>query len=540
MSTQYKTPTPINEPVLSYAPNTPERAQLLSTIQSLRNDSKNIGFYINNQACFTDNTQRISPPHDHGHTLGQYHLGDATHVQQAIDSALRARKQWSNTTLGERSRIFLKAAELLRTKYRAQINATTMLAQSKNVFQAEVDAACEFIDFLNFNVRFAEQIEQTQPLSTQGVWNQLEYRPLEGFVAAITPFNFTSIAGNLACAPALMGNTVVWKPSFTQIYSAQITIEVLIEAGLPPGVINVVYADPEVFSKVVFAHPEFAGLHFTGSSQVFKNLWQTIGTQLGTYRNYPRIVGETGGKDFILAHADCNEDALITAIIRGAFEYQGQKCSAASRGYIAQSTWNNIQERLLEQIATLTVGGVENFGNFVNAVITEQAFDRITNYLTRAKASNEVTILAGGNADKSQGYFIEPTLLTTTNPQYEIMENELFGPVFCIYVYPDKDYDQVLKLVDNTSPYALTGSVFANNQAVITQTLQALRYAAGNFYINDKPTGAVVAQQPFGGARASGTNDKAGLHFNLLRWSSPRTIKETFVPPTDYTYPFLQ
>ncbi len=482
----------------------------------------------------------MSPPYEHKHTLGYFHEGDTSHVELAVNAALGAKEAWANLSWEHRASIFLKAADLIAGPYRAKINAATMLGQSKNAFQAEIDASCEFIDFLRFNVAFMTEIYEGQPESSPGVWNRLEYRPLEGFVFAITPFNFTAIAGNLPASAAMMGNTVVWKPAYTQVYSAQVIMEVFKEAGLPDGVINLIYVDGPIAGDVIFKHPDFAGLHFTGSTGVFQHLWKTIGENITNYRTYPRIVGETGGKDFIVAHKSADAKALATGIIRGSFEFQGQKCSASSRAYIPDNLWAEVKEYLLEDIKSIKMGTPEDYTNFVNAVIDERSFDKIAAYIDQAKNDKMVEVIAGGGYDKSVGYFIEPTILLAHDPMYRTMCEEIFGPVITIYVYQAERFEETLELVDKTSPYALTGAVFSQDRYAVELATKKLVNAAGNFYINDKPTGAVVGQQPFGGARGSGTNDKAGSYLNLLRWVSPRTIKETLVPPHDYRYPFLQ
>ncbi|WOK06456.1 L-glutamate gamma-semialdehyde dehydrogenase [Imperialibacter roseus] len=535
----FKTPKPTNEPVLSYAPGTPERAALQKELKELKSKEADIPMYIGGEEVRTGKKIRISPPHDHKHTLGYFHEGDASHVEQAVNAALGAKKAWAEMSWEHRASIFLKAADLLAGPYRARINAATMLGQSKNAFQAEIDAACEFIDFLKFNAAFMVELFHQQPESAPGMWNRMDYRPLEGFVFAITPFNFTSIAGNLPASPALMGNTVIWKPAYTQVYSAQVIMEVFKEAGLPDGVINLIYVDGPVAGDVIFNHKDFAGLHFTGSTGVFQQLWKTIGQNITKYRTYPRIVGETGGKDFIIAHKSANAKELATAIIRGAFEFQGQKCSAASRAYIPDNLWPEVQKYILEDLKNVKMGDVEDFGNFVNAVIDERSFNKITKYIDEAKKSPLVEVVAGGNYDNSKGWFIEPTVLLAKDPMYATMCEELFGPVLTVYVYQAERYEEALELVDSTSPYALTGAIFSKDRYAIELAMSKLMHAAGNFYINDKPTGAVVGQQPFGGARASGTNDKAGSILNLIRWVQPRTIKETFAPPTDFRYPFL-
>lgn len=535
-----KVPTPANEPVKEYRPGSPEREALKSAINELRATEVDIPMYIGSEQVFTGNKIRLSPPHDHQHTLGYFHEGDATHVHQAIDAALSARESWANLSWENRAAIFLKAAELIAGPYRAKINAATMLGQSKNAYQAEIDSACELIDFLRFNVSYMTQIYQEQPNSSPGIWNRLEYRPLEGFVFALTPFNFTAIAGNLPTSAALMGNVAVWKPAYTQVYSAQVIMEVLQKAGLPDGVINLIYVDGPVAGDIIFSHPDFAGIHFTGSTKVFQQIWSTIGANIHRYKTYPRIVGETGGKDFVLVHNSAGVDEVVTGLLRGAFEYQGQKCSAASRAYIPQSLWAAIESKLQAQLATLKMGGTEDFSNFINAVIDERSFRKIAAYIDEARASKDVSVVAGGNYDDSIGYFIEPTVLKVEDPAYRTMCEEIFGPVLSVYVYDDNAFDEVLTIINTTSPYALTGSIFAKDRYVVEKVTKALENAAGNFYINDKPTGAVVGQQPFGGARASGTNDKAGSMLNLFRWISARTIKETFSPPVSYEYPFLQ
>ncbi|UOQ54736.1 L-glutamate gamma-semialdehyde dehydrogenase [Hymenobacter cellulosivorans] len=535
----FNVPTPINEPVKGYAPGSKERAELQQALKDLKKQQVDIPMHIGGQEIRTGNTQKITPPHDHQHVLGYFHEGDASHVQQAIDAALAARTQWAELPWEHRASIFLKAAELLAGPYRARINAATMLGQSKNAFQAEIDAACELIDFFRFNVFFMQEIYKQQPESLPGMWNRLEQRPLEGFVFALTPFNFTSIAGNLPTSVAMMGNVVVWKPAYTQIYSAQVLMELFKEAGVPDGVINLVYVDGPTTGDVIFNHPDFAGIHFTGSTGVFQNIWKTIGQNIHKYKSYPRIVGETGGKDFILAHHSAHPRQVATAITRGAFEFQGQKCSAASRAYIPSNIWDEVKGYVQEDLKSIKMGDVEDFSNFVNAVISEASFDKLARYIDAAKADDSVEIIAGGGHDKSKGYFIEPTVIVTKNPQYVTMCEELFGPVLTLHVYDSQDFEKTLDLVDGTSPYALTGAIFAQDRYAIDLASKKLVHAAGNFYINDKPTGAVVGQQPFGGARASGTNDKAGSMLNLLRWVSPRAIKETFVTPVDYRYPFL-
>lgn len=536
----FTVPHPKNEPVYSYAPGTRERALLKKAIEDARSRTEDIPMYIGGSEVRTQNKRPLRAPHDHQHVLGYYHFGDKGHVEQAIQAALAAREHWGNLSWEYRAGIFLKAAELISGPYRYKINAATMLGQSKNVFQAEIDSACELIDFLRFNVYFMSEIYKEQPESAPGIWNRMEYRPLEGFVFAVTPFNFTAIAGNLPTSAALMGNTVVWKPAETQIYAANVIMQVLREAGLPDGVINLIYVNGPDAGDVIFSHPDFAGLHFTGSTGVFQHMWKTIGNNIHRYKSYPRIVGETGGKDFIVAHHSANPREVATAISRGAFEYQGQKCSAASRCYIPSNLWPEVKQMVLDDLKSMKMGGVEDFGNFINAVIDEKAFDKITGYIETARKNPLNEIIAGGRYDKSKGYFIEPTIIETKDPQSVTMCEEIFGPVLTVYVYQPDNYEETLRLVDQTSPYGLTGSIFARDRYAIELATRKLTHAAGNFYINDKPTGAVVGQQPFGGARGSGTNDKAGAKVNLLRWVSMRTIKETFVPPTDYRYPFLE
>ena len=535
----YHVPKAVNEPVKSYAPNSPEKAAVLAAYKKMWNETIEVPMYIGSEQIKTGNTRTMSAPHDHKHIVGTYHLAEKSHVEKAIASALEARKKWANMPWEHRAAIFLKAAELIAGPYRARINAATMIAQSKTIFQAEIDASCELIDFLRFNVEFMTQIYNDQPKSVSDVWNKVEYRPLEGFVYAITPFNFTAIAANLPASAALMGNTVVWKPSDSQVFSAKIIIDIFKEAGVPDGVINVVFGDPVMITDTVLASPDFAGVHYTGSTFVFKEIWKKIGNNIHTYKTYPKIVGETGGKDFIVAHPSANVKQVVTGITRGAFEFQGQKCSAASRAYIPQSLWPAVKEQLVIDINSMKMGSPEDFGNFITAVIHEGSFDKLASFIDQAKKDNDAEILLGGNYDKSKGYFIEPTVIVTTNPKYATMETELFGPVMTIYVYEDAKWAETLKLVDETSEYALTGAIFSQDRYATIEATNALQNAAGNFYINDKPTGAVVGMQPFGGARASGTNDKAGSMQNLLRWVSPRTIKETFVTPEDYRYPFL-
>ncbi len=535
----FATPVAKNEPIYSYAPGSKERELLQQALKDLRSVEIDVPMYIGSEKVFTGDKRRMSPPHDHKHTLGYYHYGNQLYVNQAIDAALLARKKWADLPFEQRASVFLRVADLISGPYRYKFNAATMLAQSKNAFQSEIDAVCEFVDFLRFNVQFAAQIYQQQPDSAPGMWNRLEYRPLEGFVFALTPFNFTAIAGNLPMSAALMGNVCVWKPADSQIYSAQLIMEIFREAGLPDGVINLIYASGPEVGEVIFKHPDFAGIHFTGSTGVFKNIWKEIAKNIDVYKTYPRIVGETGGKDFIVAHSSANPKAVAVAIARGAFEFQGQKCSAASRAYIPQSIWNEVKNYLVEDVKSFKIGPTEDFSNFVNAVIDERAFDKIAGYIDYIKQSKDAEILVGGGYNKSAGYFIEPTVVVTANPKYRTMCEEIFGPVITIYVYADEEFETVLDLVDSTSEYALTGAILSTDRYAIDLAMKKLENAAGNFYINDKPTGAVVGQQPFGGARASGTNDKAGSYLNLLRWVSARTIKETFVSPTDYRYPFL-
>ena len=535
----FNVPTAVNEPVKGYAPGSPEREELLATYKAMFNSNIDVPMHINGEEVRTGNTRNITPPHDHKHVVGQYHIADKSHIDTAISTALAARDAWSSVSWTERASIFLKAAELLAGPYRAKMNASTMIAQSKNVHQAEIDASCEMIDFFRFNVQYMTDIFKDQPASAPGIWNRVEYRPLEGFVYAISPFNFTSIAANLPAAAALMGNVVVWKPSDHQAYSAQVIVDLFKEAGLPDGVINVVYGDPVMISDTVLASPDFSGLHFTGSTHVFKNLWKQIGNNIHNYKTYPRIVGETGGKDFIWVHNSAYPLQVATAITRGSFEYQGQKCSAASRAYIPASIWPEVKKHLIAQASELKIGSPEDPSNFVNAVIHEGSFDKIASYIDAAKSDDDAEIIIGGGHDKSVGYFIEPTIIVSNSPTYATMCTELFGPVMTIYVYEDEAWEDSLRLVDESTEYALTGAIFSTDRYIVEKASKALENAAGNFYINDKPTGAVVGQQPFGGARASGTNDKAGSAQNLLRWTSVRLIKETFVTPQDYKYPFL-
>lgn len=536
----FSVPRPVNEPVLEYKKNSPERKEVLETYTTLYNSTIDVPLYIGSKKIVTKERAKMAPPHDHKHTLGSFSMAEASHVTQAIDAALAASPDWENTSFEHRAAVFLKAADLIAGPYRARINAATMLAQSKNIFQAEIDAACEFADFLRFNVAFASDIYAQQPIQGDGVINRLEYRPLEGFVYAVTPFNFTAIAGNLCAAPALMGNVVVWKPSDHQMFSAKIIMDIFEEAGVPPGVINLISGDPVMISNIVLDHPQFAGLHFTGSTEVFKHLWQQIGNKLTNYRNYPRIVGETGGKDFIFAHHTADIQTVVTAITRGGYEFQGQKCSAASRIYLPASIADEILAGVVENIKSFSIGSPEDMNNFITAVIHENSFDKLVRYIEQAKTDREVEILAGGTYDKSKGYFVHPTLLKTTNPHYTTMETELFGPVVTVYIYEDKEWESTLELVNNTSDYGLTGAIIAQDRHFIEYASGKLRHAAGNFYINDKPSGAVVGQQPFGGSRASGTNDKAGSALNLLRWVSPRLIKETLVPAKDYRYTCME
>ncbi len=535
----FNVPVAANEPIYDYAPGTPEREALLASYKAQFNAQVDVPMYIGGEEVRTGNTGNLTPPHDHHHVIGTFHKGDTNHVKAAIEAALAAKDRWSNMPWEHRASIFLKAAELISGKYRYKINAATMLAQGKNCFQSEIDSVCELTDFLRFNVEYMTQIYSEQPESSPGVWNRMEYRPLEGFVFALTPFNFTAIAGNLPSSAALMGNTIVWKPANSQIYSANVVMEIFREAGLPDGVINLVYVSGPVAGDVIFEHKDFAGIHFTGSTGVFQNLWKTIGNNIHKYRSYPRIVGETGGKDFVVAHPSAKSKEVSTALSRGAFEFQGQKCSAASRAYIPQSMWPAVKEELLADLATFKMGTPEDMSNFINAVIDEKAFDKIASYIEYVKEQSDAEIIAGGGYDKSKGYFIDPTVVVTTNPKFRTMVEEIFGPVLTIYVYADADWDSMLDLVDSTSEYALTGSIFSGDRYMAIEATNRLENAAGNFYINDKPTGAVVGQQPFGGARGSGTNDKAGSYLNLLRWVNARTIKETLVPPTDYRYPFL-
>ena len=536
----FNVPIATNEPVKSYIKGSLERNSLLSTYKEMYNSNVEIPLYIGGEEIYTKNKKNIYPPHDHNHIIGTYNVADKNNIETAIDCALKAKENWSNLDWNHRVAIFLKAAELLAGPYRDKLNAATMIAQSKNVYQAEIDAACELIDFFKFNAEYVIKLYSEQPESSPGVWNRLEHRPLEGFVFAITPFNFTSICANLCAAPALMGNVVVWKPASTQVYSAKVIMDLFKEAGLPDGVINMVPSSGSEIGEVIFNHKDFAGLHFTGSTNVFRNLWKTIGNNISKYKSYPRIVGETGGKDFIIAHKSANPLQVATGISRGAFEYQGQKCSAASRAYIPSNIWEEVKKQILNDVSSFKMGSPEDPSNFINAVISENAFDSISEYIDFAKKDKNAEIIAGGNYDKTKGYFIEPTIIVTKDPKFKTMCEEIFGPVITIYVYDENNWLETLKLVDQTSDYALTGAVFSTDRYAIDQATKKLENSAGNFYINDKPTGAVVGQQPFGGSRGSGTNDKAGSVLNLLRWVSPRTIKETFNPPIDYRYPFLE
>ena len=533
-------PMPVNEPVLSYAPGSAERKRLKEVLAELKKEQIDVPMYIGSKEVRTNKKGTLHPPHEIAHTLGTYSEGDERHVKQAIDAALAAKESWANMEWETRANIFLKAADLMATKYRPYMNGTTMLGQSKNAFQAEIDAACELIDFLRFNVHFLSEIYKQQPISSPGIHNRMEYRPLEGFVLAITPFNFTAIGGNLPTSAAMCGNVVVWKPAHTQIYSAQMFMRILKEAGLPDGVINLVYVSGPVLGNICFNHPDFAGVHFTGSTGVFNYMWETIGRNTSIYKSYPRIVGETGGKDFVIAHKTADPDVVVTALLRGAFEFQGQKCSAASRAYIPSNIAEEVKKKLIAGVKSFKMGSPEDFTNFINAVIDEKSFDNIKKYIDNAKKDKKTEIWVGGKCDKSHGYFVQPTIIEAKDPKYVTMCEEIFGPVLTIYIYNANQFDRTLDIVNSTSPYALTGSVISKDKAAIELATNKLRNAAGNFYINDKPTGAVVGQQPFGGARASGTNDKAGSILNLYRWLSARTIKETFNPPTDYKYPFMQ
>lgn len=535
----FNVPKAKNEPVKGYTPNSPEKAAVLASYKTMWNSKIDIPLYIGSEEIRTENTRTISPPHNHKHIVGTYHLAEKHHIESAIANVLASRTAWANIAWEQRAAIFLKAAELIAGPYRAKINAATMIGQSKTIHQAEIDAACELIDFLRYNVAFMTQIYDDQPYSDSSIWNRIEYRPLEGFVYAITPFNFTSIAGNLPSSAALMGNVVIWKPSDSQVFSAKIVMDVFKEAGLPDGVINMVLGDASMITNTILASRDFAGLHYTGSTQVFKDIWAKIGTNIHHYKTYPRIVGETGGKDFVIAHSSANVKQLTTGLIRGAFEFQGQKCSAASRAYLPKSLWPAVQEQLTTDMQSMKMGSPEDFNHFITAVIHEAAFDKLVHYIEQAKKDSDAEIIIGGNYDKSVGYFIEPTVILTTNPHYTTMEIELFGPILTIFIYEDAQWEETLELVDSTSEYALTGAIFSQDRYAIEEAAAKLQNAAGNLYINDKPTGAVIGQQPFGGARASGTNDKAGSYMNLLRWVSPRTIKEVFISPENYRYPFL-
>lgn len=535
----FQVPTAINEPIKTYAPGSPERDSIVKMYKKIYNEKAEVPLYIGDQEIKTGHTKSIRPPHDHQHEVGIYHNAEEKHVDQAIETALEARKQWAKLPWEQRAAVFLKAADLIAGPYRDRMNATTMIGQSKTVFQAEIDSACEICDFLRFNVQYMTEIYKEQPESAENEWNRVEHRPLEGFVYAITPFNFTAIAGNLPTSAALMGNVTVWKPSDSQMLSAQVLMEVFKEAGIPDGVINMIVGDPVMITDKILARKEFTGVHFTGSTNIFKGIWAKIGDNIHNYNTYPRIVGETGGKDFILAHKSADPQVVATALLRGAFEFQGQKCSAASRSYISSSIWPEVKERLVKDVKSIKMGSTGDLSNFMGAVIHEQSFDKLASYIERAKKSDDAEIIVGGKCDKSKGYFVEPTVIVTTNPQYETMVEELFGPVLTLYVYDDDKYEETLHLIDNTSQYGLTGAVISTDRYAASQATDILQNSAGNFYINDKCTGAVVGRQPFGGARNSGTNDKAGSKLNLLRWSSPRLIKETFVPATDYKYPHM-
>ena len=535
----FKVPKAKNEPVKSYAPNSPERKLVLKQYKNMSNSYTKVSMYINGMDVQSKNSKPINPPHDHKKVVGEYYLAEKKHVKDAIESSLNAKANWESMSWENRSAIFLRAAELIAGPYRHIINAATMIGQSKTIHQAEIDAACELIDFLRFNVEYVTQMYENQPESDSDSWNRVEYRPLEGFVYAVTPFNFTAIAANLPACMAMLGNVVVWKPSDSQIYSSKVIIDIFKEAGLPGGVINAVFGDPEMITEIVMDNSNFAGIHFTGSTNIFKTFWKKIGLNIEKYKTYPKIVGETGGKDFIVAHKSANYKEVATAIVRGAFEFQGQKCSAASRAYISKTIWNDVEKFLLEELKTISIGSPENLENFVTSVIHEASFDKIVNYIENAKKDSSCKIIAGGNADKSVGYFVEPTVILTDDPKYVTMREEIFGPVITIYLFDDEKFEETLSLVDQTSEYALTGAILAKDRNVIERATKILKHSAGNFYVNDKPTGAVVGRQPFGGARGSGTNDKAGSMLNLLRWVSPRLIKETFVTPKDYRYPFL-
>jgi len=535
----FSIPGPVNEQPLNYAPGSEERKKLKEALSTAKSQVIDIPMIIGGKPVFSNKKMKIVPPHEINHILGYFYEGGREHVEDAIKAAQHAKKEWEIMPWAERASVFLKAADLISGPYRSKINAATMLGQSKNAYQSDIDAGCEMADFFRFNFKFTERIYSIQPNSAKGVWNRTDWRPLEGFVFALTPFNFTSIAGNLPTAPAMLGNTVIWKPSRAQIYSANVIMEILMQAGLPDGVINMVSAPGPVTAETILGHKDFGGIHFTGSPEVFQNMWSTIAMNLPKYKSYPRIVGETGGKDFVMVHASANAKQVATALVRGAFEYQGQKCSAVSRAYIPDTLWNEISGYMEEDLRSMKMGGVEDFGNFINAVIDEASFKRLSGVIDRVKVSREAKVIMGGNYDKSVGFFIRPTVILTENPHFFTMEEEFFGPILSVYVYPEKQFDKVLTLCDQTSPYALTGAIFARDREVINRAMSSLRYAAGNIYINDKPTAAIVSQQPFGGARGSGTNDKAGSMLNLLRWLSPRSIKENFNPPTDYRYPFL-
>jgi 1-pyrroline-5-carboxylate dehydrogenase len=535
----YRIPQPINDPVRTYSPGSSERQSIKKKLVSMSSEKIDIPLLIGGKEVRTGETATQVMPHRHGHVLATWHKAGAKEIQMAVQAAKEAHREWSNWKLEDRAAIFLRAAELLVGPWRDTINGATMLCQSKTIHQAEIDAACESVDFLRFNAHYAEKLYGEQPLSGPGMWNRLEYRPLEGFVYTVTPFNFTSIGTNLSSAPAIMGNTVVWKPASTTVYSNYFVTRLFEAAGLPPGVINFVPGNASTVSDILLNDPDLAGIHFTGSTEVFQTMWKTVGEKISTYKSYPRLVGETGGKDFIVAHASADPDALVTAFVRGAYEYQGQKCSAASRVYVPDTLWKKIKDKLIDTINSISMGDVSDFRNFMGAVIDRNSFKKLSGYIDEAKRSSDAQIIAGGEYDESVGYFVRPTLIQAKRPDYRTMCEELFGPVLSLYVYPENEFSQILDIVDKTSPYGLTGSIFASDRRAVVEAQQRLRYAAGNFYINDKPTGAVVGQQPFGGGRASGTNDKAGSMFNLIRWVSVRTIKETFVPPTDYRYPFL-
>jgi 1-pyrroline-5-carboxylate dehydrogenase len=535
-----KAPKAANEPVLDYAPGSPEKLALKEAIKELKNRQVEGAMVINGKRITTNERISMHPPHEKNHLLGYYYKGGAKEVNAAITACLEAKSSWESMHWSERAAIFLKAADLISGPYRSKIAAATMLCQSKNAYQAEIDAVAELCDFFRFNVEFMTQLYSDQPSSSKNIWNQMEYRPLEGFIFALTPFNFTAISGNLPAAPAMMGNTVIWKPAESQVYSALVVMEILEEAGIPPGVINLIFVDGPEAGKIIFEHQDFAGLHFTGSTGVFQHLWKTIGENISKYKSYPRIVGETGGKDFVMVHHSANSQEVATGLIRGAYEYQGQKCSAASRAYVPVSLWPEIEQSMKKMLSEIQMGSTEDFTNFINAVIDQKAFDKITAYIKAIENDPELTLISGGKFDDQIGYFIEPTLIQTSNPNHKLMNEEIFGPVLTVYVYPDQDFESTMDILDKTSPYALTGAIFAKDRNAIVQAKEKLRHAAGNFYINDKPTGAVVGQQPFGGARGSGTNDKAGSIWNLLRWTSPRAMKENFVSPVDYKYPFME